>query len=241
MLTLGSNFLYTSDPGLLLGFHGCEASVRDAIVSGKMMLKASENKHDWLGYGFYFWQNNYKRALEFATNPPGKKKIKNPAVLGAVLSLGNCLDLMDKKYIEPVQASYKTLEDSAALNKTELPRNKNSKNSKDHILRERDCYVIENLHKSMKTKHTSPFDSTRGVFIEGSPIYEDAGFHEKTHIQICVRNPNCIKGFFIPREEVQWPNFIIPEDLRETPAYYRGVPPYYTSYPTQYDTPNPTQ
>ena len=40
----------------------------------------------------------------------------------------------------------------------------------------------------------------RGVFWEGEDLYENAGFKEKNHIQICVRNSNCIKGFFIPRE-----------------------------------------
>ena len=44
------------------------------------------------------------------------------------------------------------------------------------------------------------FDSTRGLFLEGSPVYEGAGIRLKNHIQICIRNKNCIKGFFIPRE-----------------------------------------
>lgn len=226
MLTAESKFIYTSDPGLVLGFHGCEESIRDAVVSGDMMLKASENEHDWLGYGFYFWQNNHERALDFAINPPGRKTIKKPAVLGAILSLGNCLDLIDKKYIRSVQLSYKALEKSAISESKELPKNKNTKNSNDLVLRELDCQVIENVHKIIKATNAPPFDSTRGVFIEGSPIYENAGFHEKTHIQICVRNPNCIKGFFIPREEVQWPepqklHFIIPGNtVEETPACY---------------------
>lgn len=225
MLTSGSKLVYTSDPGLVIGFHGCEESVRDNIVSGKTMLKVSKNKYDWLGHGFYFWQNNYERALEFATNPPGKKEIRKPAVLGAVLSLGNCLDLMDKKHISLLKMSYEMLEDSATFENTKLPRNKNAnKDSKDNILRELDCYVIEYLHKRTNTTNKAPFDSTRGVFIEGSPIYQNAGFHEKTHIQICIRNPNCIKGFFIPREEVQWPqlHFLIPDNsVHEAPAFYR--------------------
>jgi len=44
------------------------------------------------------------------------------------------------------------------------------------------------------------FDSVRGMFIEGSTLYPKSGFREKNHIQIAIRNPNCIKGFFIPRE-----------------------------------------
>ena len=59
------------------------------------MLKASQNGHDWLGFGFYFWEGNYERALDFAIHPPGKKQIKTPAVLGATIDLKFCLDLMD--------------------------------------------------------------------------------------------------------------------------------------------------
>ena len=40
----------------------------------------------------------------------------------------------------------------------------------------------------------------KGVFWEGDKLYLEAGFTEKNHIQICIRNPNCIKGFFLPRE-----------------------------------------
>lgn len=46
-----------------------------------------------------------------------------------------------------------------------------------------------------------PSDSIRGAFIEGKRIYPNSGFYEKTHIQICVRNPNCIKGYFAPKRE----------------------------------------
>ncbi|TSA32147.1 MAG: hypothetical protein D4R64_16610 [Porphyromonadaceae bacterium] len=41
--------------------------------------------------------------------------------------------------------------------------------------------------------------SVRGVFFEGKELYPNSGFREKNHIQICVRNPNCIKGYFLPR------------------------------------------
>ena len=51
-----------------------------------------------------------------------------------------------------------------------------------------------------KEESLYPIDSIRAAFIEGEEIYPGAGFNEKTHIQICIRNPNCIKGFFLPRK-----------------------------------------
>lgn len=196
--------MYPSRPGLLIGFHGCEKSVRDNIVSGNSMLKASENGYDWLGAGFYFWENNYDRALEFAQNPPGKKKYKIPSVLGAIIDLEYCLDLLDTKYLRLVKGSYDNFVLSAHTNEQEKPQNKMVKGSTDKVLRELDCAVIENLHMMQRQTQFAPFDSVRGVFVEGDELYPGAGFHDKNHIQICIRNPNCIKGFFIPRDEVQW-------------------------------------
>ena len=77
--------------------------------------------------------------------------------------------------------------------------NKGAHGSKELLLRNLDCAVIENLHNQRKINKLRPFDSVRGVFIEGDPLYDNAGFHDKNHIQICICNPNCIKGFFLPR------------------------------------------
>ena len=66
--------MYPSRPGLLIAFHGCDEPIRNAIVDGNVMLRASQNGYDWLGHGFYFWENNYARALDFATHRPGKKQ-----------------------------------------------------------------------------------------------------------------------------------------------------------------------
>lgn len=43
------------------------------------------------------------------------------------------------------------------------------------------------------------FDSVRGIFVEGEPTYNGSAFREKTHVQLCICNPNCIKGYFSPR------------------------------------------
>src|SRR5437868_1818332 len=115
--------MYLYKPGLLIGFHGCEESLRNDIVFGNKMLKASDNGHDWLGTGVYFWENNFERALDFAKHPPGKKKIQKPSVLGAVIDLQFCLDLMDREYIRLVKQSYEILKTSAQMLDKTLPVN----------------------------------------------------------------------------------------------------------------------
>ena len=195
--------MYSVKSGLILGFHGCDRSVVQKVLNDETMLKGSTNKYDWLGHGVYFWENSPSRALEFAEhlqkNPrKSKGKIIEPAVIGAIIQLGFCLDLLDYGNLQLLKEGYETL---LAYSKTsELPRNKDVKGLEGLLLRELDCAVIETLHTSREDLRQPPFDSIRGVFYEGEELYPNAGFREKDHIQICVRNPNCIKGFFIPRK-----------------------------------------
>ena len=79
--------IYTSTLGLVLGFHGCDQALAEDIVSGRKQLRRTKNDYDWLGHGFYFWENNPSRALEFARllkeHPKrAKAPINNPGVLG---------------------------------------------------------------------------------------------------------------------------------------------------------------
>lgn len=196
--------MYSKKTSLLIAFHGCDKSIRDAVVNGTD-LKPSCNDYDWLGNGLYFWESDptraYEWALQLSQNP--KSSIKEPSVLGAVIDLGNCLDLTNRSSIKLLQLSYQWLKESCQLNGDELPKNINVGNNRDLLLRKLDCAVIQMLHTRIASNSDlglTPYDSVRGVFIEGNPIYEGAGFMEKTHIQLCIINPNCIKGYFMPRE-----------------------------------------
>ena len=81
----------------------------------------------------------------------------------------------------------------------DLPINKNIGSNGDLLLRHLDCAVIEYEHAINEMAKVKSFDSVRGVFVEGNDLYPGGGIKEKNHIQICVRNPNCIKGYFLPR------------------------------------------
>lgn len=196
--------MYSSRSGLILGFHGCDESVVHNVVFKNQRLKDSRNSWDWLGDGAYFWENSPSRAMEFARSQSKKEgtSIKKPAVLGAVLNLGYCLDLLDYKNISHLKTGYELLREAQKISGFKFPQNKIPKDNIDHdlLIRDLDCAVIEAIHKLNKDENLRQFDSVRGVFWEGPPIYPDAGFREKDHIQICIRNPNCIKGCFLPRE-----------------------------------------
>ena len=82
----------------------------------------------------------------------------------------------------------------------EIPKNKNIKNSNDWLLRDLDCAVIEHVHELNKENNFPAYDSVRGIFTEGKAAFPGSGFKEKTHVQLCIINPNCIKGYFNPIE-----------------------------------------
>jgi hypothetical protein len=192
--------MYSRRTGLILGFHGCDQSLVDEVVAGNKQLKNSTNSYDWLGNGIYFWDHSPSRALDFAKemsrHPKFKNKVKNPAVIGAVIDLGFCLDLLDYSNLELIKQGYELL---ASFQNQNMPMNEPAGNSTDLLLRHLDCAVIETLHATREDAGSQPFDSVRGVFFEGKELYDNAGFKEKDHIQLCVRNPNCIKGYFLPR------------------------------------------
>jgi hypothetical protein len=195
--------MYSIHSGITLGFHGCDESVVQDVLSGKSILKSSANSYDWLGHGIYFWENSPSRALEFVEHLqkyPGRsrRRITKPAVIGAIIQLGYCMDLLDYQNLQLLKFGYQNL--SRITNRSEFPHNKSVKNSGDFLLRYLDCSVIEAVHGYKKHSGQPPFDTVRSVFWEGKELYPSAGFREKDHIQICVRNLNCIKGFFLPRE-----------------------------------------
>jgi hypothetical protein len=199
--------MYKSLPYFVLAFHGCDRAVADKILgSSSEHLKHSENDYDWLGNGIYFWENNPERALQYARHlkkhpTRGKAKILNEAVIGAVIDLGNCLNLLEAQSLQTLKTSYDLLRQSHKLSGFPLPENtKPLGEEEDVLIRRLDCAVVEMAHVYRESIDMNPFDTVRGVFWEGKELYPNAGFREKNHIQICVRNLNCIKGYFCPRK-----------------------------------------
>ena len=118
--------LYSHRSQLVLGFHGCDATLAEQVVLGKTMLKNSDHDYDWLGPGIYFWENNVDRAEQWAKDNSKLKKssIKTPGVLGAYLDLGNCLDLTDSGSLQLLKIPYEALKKSFSLTGLEMPVNK---------------------------------------------------------------------------------------------------------------------
>jgi len=186
----------------VLGYHGCDRSIGERLLKGNP-FRPSSNEYDWLGPGIYFWEANPQRGLDFARETARRRpaSLGDPFVIGAILELGLCLDLTTTAGIEWLRIAYSSLAKSFAAGGVQLPAN-----SPDGLRRNLDCAVIRRLHSILETQGLAAVDTLKGMFTEGKPIYPGSGFDEKTHVQIVVRNPRCIKGVFrVSREQLESP------------------------------------
>jgi hypothetical protein len=120
-------------PGhLLVVYHGCDATTRDDLVSGRLKhLSHSENKYDWLGRGSYFFEDDLERALMFARAScanPGKmythRAIATPAAVGAILCIARCLDMTKQTGIVTFKRAYGDMIDGIRTAGVSPPVNK---------------------------------------------------------------------------------------------------------------------
>ncbi|MGB7159698.1 MAG: hypothetical protein WBD40_16645 [Tepidisphaeraceae bacterium] len=200
--------MYAVLPSYALGFHGCDVVLAERVFAGKAHLNRSKNDFDWLGEGIYFWENSPARAFQYATelkeNPRRKgPRVKTPAVVGAVIELGYCLNLLDAEFLDLLRESH---DDLKALHDTiEVPLPKNKRIGDDLPLRRLDCAVINFMHQTRQERGLAPFDTVRAAFAEGGALFPDSGITAKHHIQLCVRRRSCIKGYFRPMSEAKLP------------------------------------
>jgi hypothetical protein len=174
-----------SPAGLVLGFHGCDSSVAERLLAGEP-FQWSRNDYDWLGSGAYFWENDPLRALRWAEEAKARGTCVEPAVVGAVLDLGLCLDLTTQSSLDVIRTAYDAL--AAISGAVGTPLVKNTK-----LRRPLDNAVLNYLHESMPEPK---FQTVRGVFTEGGPLYPGAMIEAKTHVQLAVRDLSCMQGVF---------------------------------------------
>jgi hypothetical protein len=189
--------MHDYQPFSIVGFHSCDREVGLRVLNGQDELLPSENRWDWLGPGIYFWEQNPTRALEYAMESAerkqfNKKPIVSPFVLGAIIDLGNCLNLVEASSLKILTTAFDSLKVLKDISGEKMPTNKENN-------RALDCAVIEYLHLSTKQKKMPEFDTVRCAFPEGGHAYPDSFISSRLHIQVCVRNADCIKGFFLPR------------------------------------------
>ncbi len=186
-------------PSVVLAFHGCDAAVGRRLLAGQIAnLAPSENSYDWLGTGIYFWEADPWRALEWAEAAAENRRmtarpVMTPYVVGAVIDLGRCCNLLDASTRAEAINAFEFISAVFQASATAFPENQGGA---DRVLRFRDRAVVEAIHDLRNEAGEPPYDSVRAAFPEGDALYPGAGFRARSHIQLAVRNPDCIKGYF---------------------------------------------
>lgn len=185
---------------LVLAYHGCDLETAQELLGGSS-FQPSVRDYDWLGAGSYFWENDVLRGYHWAKE--ARRNFDHPSVVGAVIELGKCLDLTTQPGIEAAKLAYDQFIRMLKRNGNPIPENVDPAKASagDKIIRRLDCavmnYLFEILQKAEESDPRSqPYVTVRALFPEGSKLYAGAGFWDKTHIQICVREPEQILGVF---------------------------------------------
>ncbi len=185
---------------LVIAYSGCDQDVGEAALGagGPNGLVASNNGYDWLGTGIYFWEADPDRARRWAEDSHRRQvkrhreqgtpiRIRRPFVVGALLNLGNCLDLTTSGGVSLLQEYYPLyIEDTKELG-LNLPENTKDQDRKGRYL---DNAVINYACGLYSRTKKIPIDTVRSIFMEGGEAYPGSAFQEKTHTQICVREPH---------------------------------------------------
>ena len=184
-------------PSSVLAFHSCDIEVGLKVLLGTETLKQSTNDWDWLADGIYFWEQNPERALKYsidcaAGTQKNKVKVNTPFVLGCLIDLENCFNLTESTSLQALKRGYDDFIDISAQKGIIIPQNQRAN-------RKLDCAVIRYIHEVNKIADLKPYDTVRAAFREGNPVYPSCEIWEETHIQIAVRNENCIRGYFLPK------------------------------------------
>ena len=109
------------------------------------------------------------------------------AVVGALIQLGNCLDLLDTDHTRRLTQVAGVLRDNF-----HLPENRDKR-------RDLDCFLVNSYCEKMEEE--GAFDTVRGLFQEGAPIVHGSEILQESHIQVVVRRPEAIIGLFRPSIE----------------------------------------
>ena len=175
----------------VVGYHGTRRSTALRVVQGLEGYKRSENSDDWLGHGIYFWEYAPKQAWAWAEQRRRSQAWgEDVAVLASMIRLGNCFDLLDPDNLDVLTGFRRDYEQG----ERRAGRSPAENHNKSKYL---DCGVFQFAFGVFEIKN-DPVDTCRAVFVPSSErLWTRSGVYKHSHIQLCVRNPDCILGTWL--------------------------------------------
>jgi hypothetical protein len=179
----------------VVAFHGTRRASADALVCGAPFSR-SENDDDWLGHGTYFWEHAPQQAWWWAAKRYGDA---DSAVVGALIRLGRCLDLLDPANSDLLRSTYEEM--SAAVRSIGRQPKQNGNHHKFM-----DCFVF-NLFFDKLERAGYAVESTRAVFVPTAAgkgldrLWLRSGVFGGSHIQLSIREPSNILAVWHVRRD----------------------------------------
>ena len=105
------------------------------------------------------------------------------------IDLGQCLNLLESTYHDAIRATYRNLRTVYRSQGWAFPKNR----KKRHDL---DCLVINKFVLFMEQftgQQGILFQTVRGVFEEGRPLFPGSAIRSQSHVQIAVRDVQCLR------------------------------------------------
>ncbi|MFI5380453.1 MAG: hypothetical protein ACHRHE_14235 [Tepidisphaerales bacterium] len=174
----------------VIGYHGTTADIAGRLVDGEPFT-LSNNDDDWFGSGIYFWEYAPKQAWWWAAD---FKRHDHPAVVGAVIRLGHCFDLLDPANVETLKQFH--ADATAKWNEQgfEIPANGNQH-------KKLDCAIFNLYYDSQKSP---AIETARAVYVptgSAKRVWSRSWIYEQAHIQVCVRAPKNILAVWRVRRD----------------------------------------
>lgn len=174
-------------PREVIGFHGTSRAALPHLLARD--IRPSDQHFEWLGTGFYLWQDSPWRARQWAEARYGS----DAAVAVARVDLAGCLDLLNPRWQAEVRDADFEFVLHCIANERPLPVNIDRGN---HA---RDAATI-NWYCDRAAADGHPVRSARAIFEEGEPIFEASKIRSMSHVQVAVRDLTAI----VDIEEASW-------------------------------------
>lgn len=193
----------------VIGFHGTDREVVEDILNGRERLEPSPRGYDWLGDGIYFWEDDPVMALWWAKRSREESlkankayrlpvKVETPAVIGAVIYVGECLNLAFAENQETIRQVHSSIAGHYRKLHHKLPSN-------DFFYRNLDCLVVNEACRALQRARGKRVDTVRGVFAgrpdggrstEVQRTFKGSLLFSETYKIICVRTRKVIVDYF---------------------------------------------
>jgi hypothetical protein len=177
----------------IVGYHGTNKRTAADLVDGKP-FGPSANDDDWLGHGIYFWEYAPQQAWWWAK----RRHPHQPSVIGAMIRLGRCLDLLDPGNVPVLREAHRGLTADLQAANQRIPRNANTHKYLD-------CAVFRRLFSELD-QIGYRYETCRAVFVPMTNgkiprLWDRSGIFQGGHIQVSIREPANILAVWPVRED----------------------------------------